>query len=181
MELLHRNTKSLLDSGLKDGKTIDVKGKKVIVIGGGDTGNDCIGTSARLGAQSIVNFELLPRPPNKRAEDNPWPQWPKVFKTDYGHEEASLCSGKDPREYCVLSEEFIGYKNGNVTGIKTVRVEWKKDESGRWKMEKKEGSEMIFEADYVFLAMGFLGPQGDVVEEEKNVDRDTRNNFKAQY
>jgi glutamate synthase (NADH) len=116
MELLQRNTKSLLDSELQDGSYLSAKGKDVIVIGGGDTGTDCIGTSVRHGAKSVVNFELLPTPPTQRAFENPWPQYPRVFKVDYGHAEASVVYGKDPRQYCVLSKEFVSNGAGCVKG-----------------------------------------------------------------
>lgn len=110
--------------------------KNVIVIGGGDTGNDCIGTSVRLGATSVTNFELLPEPSKGRASDNPWPQFPRVFKVDYGHDEVKAHYGRDPREYCVLSNDFVSDDNGNVRGINTVKVEWTKDDQGRWSMAK---------------------------------------------
>ncbi|KAJ3166774.1 glutamate synthase [NADH] [Irineochytrium annulatum] len=165
MEFLQRNTKSLLDSELADGAYLSAKGRKVIVIGGGDTGTDCIGTSLRHGATSIVNFELLPQPPKSRAPDNPWPQFPRVFKVDYGHAEVEVVHGKDPREYQILTKEFIGDENGRVKGVKTVKVEWTKDEKGAWRMKEVAGSEHIFEADLVLLAMGFLGPQAEIMEQ----------------
>ncbi|OAL74050.1 hypothetical protein A7D00_2079 [Trichophyton violaceum] len=177
MEFLHRNTKSLLDSELNDGEYISAKGKAVIVIGGGDTGNDCIGTSVRHGAKSVTNFELLPQPPQDRARDNPWPQWPRIYRIDYGHSEVKTHMGKDPREFCVMSKEFVGDENGHVKGINIVRVEWKKSPSSGWDMKTIEGSEQFFPADLVLLSMGFLGPEdrllGDVVE------RDARKNIKT--
>src|ERR1700742_4098380 len=130
MEFLQANTKSLLDSELQDGSYISAKGKDVIVIGGGDTGNDCIGTSVRHGAKSVTNFELLPQPPDERANDNPWPQWPRIYRVDYGHTEVRQHDGKDPREYCIMSEEFVDDGSGKVKGINTVRVEWTKNPSG---------------------------------------------------
>lgn len=122
MEFLTANTKSLLDSQLKDGQYLTAAGKKVIVIGGGDTGTDCIGTSVRHGATSIINLELLDKPPATRAPNNPWPQWPKVFRVDYGHAEASFKYGRDPREYNVMTKRFIGDDKGNLKGIEVVRV-----------------------------------------------------------
>ena len=170
MEFLHRNTKSLLDSELNDGEYISAKGKDVIVIGGGDTGNDCIGTSVRHGAKSVTNFELLPQPPQDRARDNPWPQWPRIYRIDYGHSEVKTHMGKDPREFCVMSKEFVGDENGHVKGINIVRVEWKKSPSSGWDMKTIEGSEQFFPAELVLLSMGFLGPEdrllGDVVERD---------------
>jgi NAD(P)H-dependent glutamate synthase small subunit len=180
MDFLLKNTKSLMDSELEDGKYISAKGKRVIVIGGGDTGTDCIGTSIRHGCTSLVNFELLPRPPADRAENNPWPEWPVIFRVDYGHQEAAAKFGKDPREYRVLSKRFIDDGSGNVAGVETVRVEWKKDEEGKPQMAEVPGSEEIFEADLVFLAMGFLGPE-DTLAEQLGLERDARSNFKADY
>lgn len=158
MTLLKNNTQALLDDYLPEIRE-KLNGKSVIVIGGGDTGNDCIGTAARHGAKSIVNFELLPKPPMERSKDNPWPQWPRVFRIDYGHSEVKDNYGKDPREYCILSKEFIGNEEGEVKAIKTVRVEWKKSDSGVWQMNEIPNSEEIFEADVVLLSMGFVGPE----------------------
>ncbi|EDO17051.1 hypothetical protein Kpol_530p21 [Vanderwaltozyma polyspora DSM 70294] len=158
MTLLKSNTEALLNQDLETiRKTIE--GKKVVVIGGGDTGNDCLGTAVRHGASSVLNFELLPQPPKERAKDNPWPQWPRVMRVDYGHAEVKEHYGRDPREYCILSKEFIGNEEGEVTAIKTVRVEWKKSESGVWQMIELPGSEEIIEADIVLLSMGFVGPE----------------------
>jgi len=180
MEFLTANTKSLLDSKLTDGNFISAKDKRVIVIGGGDTGTDCIGTSLRHGCKSMVNFELLPHPPKDRAPDNPWPQWPRIFRVDYGHEESAARFGNDPREYCILSKEFIDDGNGNVAGIRTVRVEWKKDDTGRFNMTEVPGSEQVYEADLVLLAMGFLGPE-QYVSQLLNIETDPRSNYAAQH
>lgn len=180
MEFLTLNTKSLLDSKLEDRRFISAKDKRVVVIGGGDTGTDCIGTSIRHGASSLVNFELLPEPPKSRAPDNPWPEWPRIFRVDYGHDEAAARFGCDPREFSVLSKEFIDDGEGNVAGIRAVRVEWQKDANGRFRMEEKAGSEEIFPADLVFLAMGFVGPE-DSLAEHLGFERDPRSNFKAEY
>jgi NAD(P)H-dependent glutamate synthase small subunit len=180
MDFLAKNTKSLLDSKLGDGKYISARGKRVIVIGGGDTGTDCIGTSIRHGCQSLVNFELLPKPPAERASDNPWPTWPRIFRVDYGHAEAAAKWGADPREFCILSKEFVDDGNGNLAGVRTVRVDWQKDEQGRQRFVEVPGSEQIFECDLVFLAMGFLGPE-DAIGDQLGVDRDPRSNFLASY
>jgi glutamate synthase (NADH) len=177
MQFLHKNTKSLLDSQHADGAYISAKDKHVVVIGGGDTGNDCIGTSVRHGAKSVVNFELLPQPPPERARDNPWPQWPRIYRVDYGHTEVKTHMGKDPREYCIMSKEFVDDGNGNVKGINTVRVEWTKSASGGWDMKTIEGSEQFFPADLVMLSMGFLGPEDRLLGEE--VERDARKNVKT--
>ncbi|CAN6609573.1 glutamate synthase [NADH] [Trichomonascus vanleenenianus] len=178
MQLLEWNTKALLDDRLEEVEGL-IRGKNVIVIGGGDTGNDCLGTSVRHGAKSVTNFELLPDPPSHREKDNPWPQWPKVFRVDYGHSEVAAHYGKDPREYCILSKEFVGDENGNVKGVKTVRVEWRKSDSGAWQMAEVPGSEQVFEADLVLLSMGFIGaeaqnfgvprsPRGSIQPKEPN-------------
>ena len=180
MEFLTANTRSLLDSGHKDKKFISAEGKNVIVIGGGDTGNDCIGTSMRHGCKSLVNFELLPKPPESRAPDNPWPQWPRILRVDYGHEEVRAVHGKDPREFLILTKEFIGDADGNLKGLKTVRVEWTKDEKGQFKMQEVAGSEQEWPCELVFLAMGFLGPENPVAQ-QLGVELDPRSNYKADY
>jgi glutamate synthase (NADPH/NADH) len=177
MEFLHKNTKSLLDSELEDGAFISAKGKNVVVIGGGDTGNDCIGTSVRHGAKSVVNFELLPQPPNERARDNPWPQWPRIYRVDYGHTEVKQHMGKDPREFCVMSEDFVDDGNGKVKGINTIRVEWTKSATGGWDMKKIDGSQQFFPAELVLLSMGFLGPEDRVLGDE--IEKDARKNVKT--
>lgn len=166
MNLLHPNTQALLDGNLEAIRKTLVD-KNVIVIGGGDTGNDCLGTSTRHGAKSVTNFELLPTPPATRPKDNPWPQWPRIFRVDYGHSEVAAHYGKDPREYSILSKEFIDDGEGNVKGIKTVRVEWKRSDSGAWQMAEVPGSEEFFPADVVLLSMGFIGPDADKLEVTK--------------
>jgi NAD(P)H-dependent glutamate synthase small subunit len=180
MEFLTAHTKSYLDSGMKDGKHISATGKKVVVIGGGDTGTDCIATSLRHGCTKLVNFELMDRPPEDRADDNPWPQWPRIFRVDYGHEEAAEKFGNDPRVYCILSKEFIDDGKGNVKGIRTVNVQWTKDASGRMQMSEVAGSESIIEADLVLLAMGFLGPE-NYVSQLLGVEVDGRSNYNATH
>lgn len=177
MEFLHQNTKSLLDSELADGAYISARGKHVVVIGGGDTGNDCIGTSVRHGAASVINFELLPQPPAERANDNPWPQWPRVYRVDYGHSEVRQHMGKDPREFCIMSQDFVDDGSGRVKGINTVRVEWTRTPAGGWEMHKIEGSQQFFPADLVLLSMGFLGPEGRVLGDE--IEKDGRKNVKT--
>ena len=181
MDFLTANTKSLLDSGLKDGNYINAEGKKVIVIGGGDTGTDCIGTSVRHGCTSMVNFELMGQPPEQRAKDNPWPQWPRTFKVDYGHAESAHKFGKDPRTYEVLTKEFVGDSEGNLKGLNTVRVKWGVDPAtGRFGMTEVPGSEEYFEADLVLLAMGFLGPE-ETMAERLGLNSDARSNIAAEY
>jgi len=193
MEFLHENTKALLDAGStsKHWKTrfednaqpmswINVEGKKVVVIGGGDTGNDCIGTAMRQGAESVVNFEIMPQPGDSRDDaTNPWPQWPRVYRVDYGHKEVKARDGNDPRQYLINAKEFIG-KNGMLEGVRTVRVEWVKDESGRMSPKEVAGSEEVWPCDYCFLAMGFLGPEPTPAE-ALGVTLDARSNYKAEY
>jgi len=180
MDFLRANTKSLLDSRHADGQFISAKGKKVVVIGGGDTGTDCIATSLRHGCSQLVNFELMDRPPEFRSEDNPWPQWPRIFRVDYGHEEATEKFGRDPRDYCLLSKEFLDDGQGNVRGIRAVNVKWSKGADGRMTMEEVAGSEHIVEADLVLLAMGFLGPEQYLVE-ALGLATDPRSNYAAQH
>jgi glutamate synthase (NADPH/NADH) len=180
MDFLHANTKSLLDSNLEDGNYISAKDKKVVVIGGGDTGTDCIGTSVRHGCSSIINLELLPEPPRTRAPGNPWPQWPRIFRVDYGHQEAASKFGKDPRSYKVLTKRFVGDENGIVKGLEIVRVQWEKDAFGKFQFKEVEGSEEIIEADLVLLAMGFLGPESTLAD-KLGLERDNRSNIKAEY
>lgn len=179
MEFLHANTKSLLDSKHEDGNYISAAGKNVIVIGGGDTGTDCVGTSIRHGCKSVVQFEILPEPPSERQPGNPWPQWPRVLKVDYGQEEAAELYGKDPREYCISTKKFVGDEEGNLKEVLTVNVEWKKD-NGRFIPVEIPGTEKIWPAQLVLLAMGFLGPE-DTVLEQLGVDRDPRSNARAEY
>lgn len=174
MEFLEAQQKKQL-GGKQD--IISAAGKDVIIIGGGDTGCDCIATSLRQGAKSITTFEILPEPPQKRAEDNPWPQWPKVFRVDYGHEEVKLKWGKDPRQYSTTTKEFVG-ENGHIKGVNTVEVEWTKTETGQWRMAEVAGSEKYFPADLILLAMGFLGPE-KTVPGELGLELDPRGNVKA--
>jgi glutamate synthase (NADPH/NADH) small chain len=179
MEFLQANTKSLLDSEHRDGRYISAKDKDVIVIGGGDTGTDCVGTSMRQGCRSLVQFEILPKPPLARAADNPWPQWPKVYKMDYGQEEAAALFGDDPREYLINTKRFVGDENGSVKELHTVRVEWVKD-NGRFAPREIPGSERIFPAQLVLLAMGFLGPENQLLD-KLGVEKDPRSNAKAEH
>ncbi|WP_182870728.1 glutamate synthase subunit beta [Stieleria mannarensis] len=180
MEFLTANTRqSVHGETLGDG-FISAEGKDVIVIGGGDTGTDCIATSLRHGCRSLVNFELLPKPPADRAPDNPWPEWPRIFRVDYGHEEAEAKFGRDPREYQILSKEFVVDDKGELAGIKTVEVEWTKDEAGKWQMAEVEGSEKQWPAQLILLSMGFLGPE-QYVPESLGMETDPRSNFKAEH
>ena len=180
VDFLTATTKSLLDSGLKDGRYISAKDKNVIVIGGGDTGNDCVGTSIRHGAKSVLQLEMMPKAPDERAENNPWPEWPRVCKTDYGQEEAIAVFGHDPRVYCTTVKKFIADKKGNLCKVQLVKLEGKKDpKTGRMNMVEIEGSEYEVEAELVLIAAGFLGSQkyvtdafGVEVNERTNVKTD---------
>lgn len=180
MDFLTANTRSLLNSNLADGNYIDAKGKKVIVIGGGDTGNDCLGTSLRHGCTSLVNFEVLPQPSEGRTDESPWPTYPRLYKADYGHSEAVEKFGQDPRVYSISTKEFLGNEKGELVGLVTIDVAWTKDEKGAWKMAEVAGSERKWEADLVFLALGFLGPEEELVK-QLGVEQDPRSNIKAAY
>ena len=170
MDFLTANTKSLLDSNLEDGNYISAKDKNVIVIGGGDTGTDCIGTSLRHGCKSLINFELLPRPPEERAANNPWPLWPRIYRVDYGHAEAASKFGDDPRVYSIMSKEFLQDENGNLSGIVTVNVD---DQ-----LKEIPGTEKTWEADLIMLSMGFLQPE-HYINEALGMEIDERGNFRA--
>jgi glutamate synthase (NADPH/NADH) small chain len=163
MDFLTRNTKSLLDSQLENGHYISAKGLDVVVIGGGDTGADCIGTSLRHGCKSVVNFELLDKPPETRAGDNPWPQWPRIYRIDYSHAEAKEKHGDDPRAYTILTKEFVDDGNGQLKGVRTVEVDWSKA-GEKAPFSEVPGSEKVWPADLVFLATGFVGPEKTVGE-----------------
>ncbi len=180
MDFLRANTKSLLDSNLEDGNYISAKDQNVIVLGGGDTGTDCVATSMRHGCKSLLQFEILPTPPMERAPDNPWPQWPKVYSLSYGQEEAMAIFGEDPRKYQVLTTKFVGDEDGNIKELHTVKIEWQNGDNGRPSFKEVPGSEEIWPADRVFLALGFLGPE-DTVLDQLNIERDDRTNAKAEY
>jgi glutamate synthase (NADPH/NADH) small chain len=180
MEFLHKNTKSLLDSQHVDGEYISAKGKDVIVIGGGDTGTDCVGTSLRHGCNSVTQFEIMGRPSDYRQANNPWPQFPRVYKLDYGQEEAAAVYGSDPRTYSIMTKKFVADENGRVKELHTVEIEWKKDENGRFGPVEIPGSEKVWPCQLVMLAMGFLGPEETILK-DLNVEQDERSNAKAEY
>ena len=179
MEFLLKSCKSLLDSNFADGQYINAKGKNVIVIGGGDTGTDCVGTALRHGCKSLVQFEILPRPPDARAADNPWPQWPRIYKLDYGQEEAAALYGADPRRYVTVTKRLVGDAGGNLKELHTVEVEWVKNGDGRFAMKEKAGSEKVWPAELVLLAMGFVGPEKDGMLADLGVALDGRGNVVA--
>jgi glutamate synthase (NADPH/NADH) small chain len=174
MDFLRANTKSLLDSSHADGNYISAKDKDVIVVGGGDTGTDCIGTSLRHGCRSLVNFEILPQPPAGRAADNPWPTWPKIFRVDYGHEEASKKFGADPRVYSISGKAFEG-KDGRLTGMRTTEVKFVGGQ-----LQEIPNTEKLWKAELILIAMGFLGPE-HAASDPLGVAYDSRSNLRADY
>ena len=172
MDFLRANTKSLLDSDHNDGNYISANNKKVIVIGGGDTGTDCIGTSLRHGCESLINFEIMPEPPKERADNNPWPLFPRVYKVDYGHEESREIYGDDPRVYSISGKEFLRNEDGSLRGIKTVEVDHD--------FQEVPDTEKDWEADLILLAMGFLGPEHYTIS-GLDLETDERSNYKADH
>lgn len=195
MEYLHADTKSLLDSGYRNGQNgkvahklgdrkkgsyVSARGKHVIVIGGGDTGTDCVATSLRHGCKSLTQFEILAKPPENRSDGNPWPQWPHIYKLDYGQQEARDKFGDDPRRYEIMTKKFTGDDNGNVKELHTVQITWEAGDDGRKVPREVPGSEKVWKADLVLLAMGFLGPENPVLD-QLGVDRDGRSNAKAEH
>jgi glutamate synthase (NADPH) small chain len=179
MDFLTHNTRSLLD-GSKNGSFISAEGKDVMVIGGGDTGTDCVGTSLRHGCNSLVQVEILPRPPMDRAKDNPWPEWPKIYRLDYGQEEAAAKFGSDPRVYLTTAKKFVGNDECWLKEVHTVEVQWERNDKGQFIPKEVPGTEQVRPAQLVLLAMGFLGPEQPMLE-ELGVHRDPRTNVKADY
>jgi glutamate synthase (NADPH/NADH) small chain len=188
MEFLQGNTRHLLNGGAplvpweeRTGYSeyISAEGKDVIVIGGGDTGTDCVGTSLRQGCKSLVQLEILSRPPEERPADNPWPEWPKIYRLDYGQEEYKALHGDDPRQYTITAKRFVGNKAGNVKEVHTIEVEWV-NENGRFSPREIPGTEKIYPAQLVLLAMGFLGPEETVLG-TLGVEYDERGNAKAEH
>lgn len=178
MDFLTKNTKSLLDSSHSDGNYINAEGKHVVVIGGGDTGTDCVATSLRHGCASITQLEILPKPPDTRAENNPWPEYPKTYKLDYGQQEAEAKQGADPRQYSVMTKRFIG-ESGKVKAIETVQIEWVTKE-GSFVPQEISGTEKTIPADLVLLAMGFVGPEKQLLE-QMELASDASGNIAAEY
>jgi glutamate synthase (NADPH/NADH) small chain len=179
MEFLTANTQAILDKH-QNGEFISAESKDVVIIGGGDTGTDCVGTSMRHGCKSLVQLEIMPQPPLERAANNPWPEWPKVYKMDYGQEEAAAKFGADPRVYLTTATKFEGDENGNVKAIHTVQVQWEKNDKGQFIPKHIPGSEKVLPAQLVLLAMGFLGPEQPLLD-ALGVERDPRSNVKADY
>jgi glutamate synthase (NADPH/NADH) small chain len=179
MEFLTANTKAVLNGGAEHA-LISAKDKHVVVIGGGDTGTDCVGTSMRHGCQSLLQIEILPKPPMDRAADNPWPEWPKVYKLDYGQEEAAAKFGADPRIYLTTVKKFIGDADGAVKELVTVEIKWEKNEKGQFIPKEQAGTEKTIPAQLVLLAMGFLGPEQAILKDLK-LEADARSNIKAEH
>jgi glutamate synthase (NADPH/NADH) small chain len=177
MDFLSANTRAILNKGAE---FISAEGKDVVIIGGGDTGTDCVGTSLRHGCKSVVQLEIMPRSPDTRSDDNPWPEWPKTHKADYGQEEAAAKFGADPRVFLTTATRFEGDADGNVTAVHTVQVEWKKNDKGQFGPVPISGTEQVRPASLVLLAMGFLGPE-QALPEALGVERDLRSNIKADY
>jgi len=182
VDFLTANTHNLLGSTMRDETLamISARGKDVIVIGGGDTGTDCVGTSLRHGCRSLTQFEILDKPPLERAQDNPWPEWPKVFKVDYGQEEAIAVSGRDPRIFDIQTRRLVGDEKGNVKEIHTIQVEWVVGANDRLSPRGIPGTEKVFPAQLVLIAMGFLGPEDQLLD-QLSVERDERSNVRAEY
>jgi glutamate synthase (NADPH/NADH) small chain len=179
MEFLTSNTSSLLERH-RNGNFISAEGKDVIVIGGGDTGTDCVGTSLRHGCKSLVQIEILPRPPLERAADNPWPEWPKVYRQDYGQEEAAAKFGADPRVYLTTAKKFIGDHAGTLKEVLTVEIKWERNEKGQFVPKEVPGTEQTRPAQLALLAMGFLGPEQPLLDALK-IERDARTNINAEF
>jgi glutamate synthase (NADPH) small chain len=179
MDFLTANTKSILDRH-QNGDFISADGKDVVVIGGGDTGTDCVGTSIRHGCKSLVQVEILPRPPLERAKDNPWPEWPKTYKLDYGQEEAAAKFGADPRVYLTTATKFEGAAQGQIKAVHTVEVQWERNDKGQFIPKHVPGTEKVLPAQLVLLAMGFLGPEQPLLE-ALGIECDVRSNVKAEF
>lgn len=179
MEFLTANTKALLDR--QQGEDfISAAGKDVVIIGGGDTGTDCVGTSLRHNCKSVTQLEIMPQPPRERAADNPWPEWPKIYRMDYGQEEAAERFGDDPRVYTTTATKFEGDAEGNVTAIHTVQVQWQRNEKGQFIPQPVAGTEKVIPTQLVLLAMGFLGPEQPLLD-DLGLEKDSRSNIKADH
>jgi glutamate synthase (NADPH) small chain len=179
MEFLTANTQAVLD-GKPNADYISAAGKDVVIIGGGDTGTDCVGTSIRHGCRNVTQLEIMPKPPAERAKDNPWPEWPKIYRMDYGQEEAAAMFGDDPRVYTTTATKFEADESGNVKAVHVVQVEWQRNEKGQFIPNPVAGTEQVIPAQLVLLAMGFLGPEQPLLE-ALGLERDARSNVKADH
>ena len=176
VDYLTAATRSLLDPGRKSGE-ISAKDKRVVVVGGGDTGNDCVGTAIRQGCAGVTQLEMMPRPPEKRADSNPWPEWPRVEKTDYGQQEAIALFGHDPRLYQRTVKEIVADENGAVSQIVTVSL-MPRQENGRTVMVPVEGSEERLPCELLLIAAGFVGAESYIAE-SFGVETDARGSIAA--
>jgi glutamate synthase (NADPH/NADH) small chain len=179
MEYLTASTRALLDGG-PDASPIHARGKDVVVIGGGDTGTDCVGTALRQGCRSVTQLEIMARPPDERASDNPWPEWPKVYKLDYGQEEAAAKYGSDPRVYLTTVRKFVGDAAGQLASLVTVQVKWERNDKGQFVPVEVPGTEQVRPAQLALLAMGFLGPEQALLK-ELAIECDARSNVRAEH
>ncbi|MDJ0578225.1 MAG: glutamate synthase small subunit [Xenococcaceae cyanobacterium MO_234.B1] len=177
MEFLTENTQALLNQ--RDPR-ISAQGKDVVIIGGGDTGTDCVGTSVRHGCRSLEQLEIMPQPPLERAPNNPWPEWPKVYRLDYGQEEAAAQFGSDPRGYLTTATKFEGDEQEQVKAVHTIQIQWERDSNGRFIPQHIPGTEKVIPAQLVLLAMGFIGPEQPLLD-SLGLERDARSNIKAEY
>ena len=177
MSFLRGNTRRLLDGGPGAEAPIDAAGRDVVVVGGGDTGTDCVGTAIRQGARSVRQLEILPRPPEARAEDNPWPEWPRVYRLDYGQEEARALWGEDPRRYSTTTRRFVG-RDERVTGMEIVDIAWERSSDDRFEMREVPGTAQVIPADLVLLALGFTGPE-PALPRAFGCDLDARGNVRT--
>jgi glutamate synthase (NADPH/NADH) small chain len=181
MEFLTANTRWQLDHGFAGGNPpLNASGKDVVVIGGGDTGTDCVATSLRHGCASVTQLEIMAQPPLERTADNPWPEWPKVYKLDYGHEEAAAVQGRDPRHYLVQTKQFIKDAAGNLSGLEICEIQWTKDAQGRFVPREQPGTTRIIPCQLALLAMGFLGPEQEIIQQFA-LATDARSNVKASH
>jgi len=178
VDYLTTATKKLLDTAMELPDEMNAKDKDVIIIGGGDTGTDCVGTALRQGCHTVAQFEIMPEPGKERADSNPWPEYPRVLKIDYAQEEAIAKYGKDPRNYLLNAREIVRKPDGSIDHIVTDQIEWVKDANGRMSMQTVEGTEKVWKADMIVLAMGFLGPE-DTLAQAMQLTRDPRSNIAA--
>jgi glutamate synthase (NADPH/NADH) small chain len=179
MDFLTGNTRAVLNQQ-PGADYISAQGKEVVIIGGGDTGTDCVGTSIRHGCTRVTQLEIMPQPPASRAASNPWPEWPKIYRMDYGQEEAAALFGDDPRAYLTTATRFEGDDQGQVKAVHTVQVQWTRDENGRFMPQPVPGTEKVIPTQLVLLAMGFLGPEQPLLE-ALGLERDARSNVKAEH
>jgi glutamate synthase (NADPH) small chain len=179
MEFLHASTRTLLDGGRPETGVISARGKDVVVIGGGDTGTDCVATALRHGCRSVAQLEIMPMPPVERGPDNPWPQWPRIYRMDYGQEEAEAVQGSDPRRYSVTTRRLAGDAAGRVAEVHVVTVDWVEDARRRRRMQEVPGTESVLPAQLVLLAMGFVGPERLALLADLDLEMDGRGNVRT--